>query len=170
MKLFSNWGFTPKSLLTGQRGEYWVAAQGILLMGVAFLPIYRWPGLAIARPWLYLFWSLAAAIALLALIFLGKGLQDLGQSLTPLPFPREDGQLVQTGVYGIIRHPIYSAVILGVLAYGIAQQSLSHGLAALLLFLFFDTKAAREETWLLEKYPDYADYCQRVKKLVPWIY
>lgn len=170
MKLFSDWGFTSKSLLTGQRGEYWVAAQGLLLLGVAFLPVYHGPGGAIAPPGLYGLWGMAAAIAFLALIFLGKGLQDLGQSLTPLPFPREDGQLVQTGVYGVIRHPIYSAVILGVLAYGLAQQSLSHVLAALLFFLFFNAKASREEIWLLEKYPDYATYRQRVRKLIPWVY
>jgi len=170
MKLLSDWGFSPQGWRTGQRGEYWVLLQGLLMVGTVLLPIYRLPALTVSPLWTYGLWGVAGAIALLALILMGKGLLDLGQSLTPLPFPREDGQLVQTGVYGIVRHPIYSGVILGTLAYAIAQQSLSHFLAALIFLLFFNIKAAREETWLMEKYPDYAEYRQRVKKLIPWIY
>ncbi|MBD1912051.1 MULTISPECIES: isoprenylcysteine carboxylmethyltransferase family protein [unclassified Leptolyngbya] len=170
MKLLSDWGFTREGWRTGQRGEYWVLLQGFLLLGVVLLPVYRLPSLTIIPPGLYGLWGIAGAIALLAIILLGKGLLDLGQSLTPLPFPREDGQLVQTGVYGLVRHPIYSGLILGILSYAIAQQSLSHLLAAFIFILFFNAKASREEIWLTEKYPDYADYRQRAKKLIPWIY
>lgn len=170
MKLLSNWGFTREGWRNGQRGEYWVLLQGLLLIGVVLLPTYRLPSVVIPSPGIYGLWGIAGAIALLAVILLGKGLLDLGQSLTPLPFPREDGQLVQTGVYGWVRHPIYSGVILGILSYAIAQQSLSHFLATAILLLFFNAKANREETWLLERYPDYINYQQRVKKLIPWIY
>jgi protein-S-isoprenylcysteine O-methyltransferase Ste14 len=31
-------------------------------------------------------------------------------------------------------------------------------------------KARREESWLQEKYPEYAAYKSRVKKLIPWVY
>lgn len=170
MKLLSDWGFTREGWRNGQRGEYWVLLQGLLLVGVVLLPIYRLPSITLRPPSIYGLWGIAGAIALLAVIFLGKGLLDLGQSLTPLPFPREDGQLVQTGVYGWVRHPIYSGVILGVLSYAIAQQSLSHLLATAIFLLFFNAKASREEVWLMERYPNYADYRQRVKKLIPWVY
>ncbi len=43
-------------------------------------------------------------------------------------------------------------------------------IASALLLKFFDLKASREETWLTEKYPDYSQYSQRVKKLIPGIY
>jgi len=36
--------------------------------------------------------------------------------------------------------------------------------------MFFDVKAKKEETWLIEKFPDYANYRNSVKKLIPWIY
>ncbi|MCC3443527.1 MAG: hypothetical protein JGK01_17500 [Microcoleus sp. PH2017_03_ELD_O_A] len=36
--------------------------------------------------------------------------------------------------------------------------------------IFFDIKSRREETWLSDKYPDYSEYRQRVKKLIPGIY
>ena len=36
---------------------------------------------------------------------------------------------------------------------------------AMLLFIFFDIKSRREERWLARKFPDYAGYQQRVRKL-----
>lgn len=156
--------------MTGARGEFWVAAQGLLFLAVILLPIYRVPGTALTPPWVYVAWGSGGAIALFALVLMGKGLLDLGPSLTPLPYPREDGKLVQSGVYGIVRHPIYSGVILGTGGYAIAQQSLSHLAFAFLFLLFFNAKAAREEAWLVEKYPDYPQYQEQVKKLVPWVF
>jgi len=41
---------------------------------------------------------------------------------------------------------------------------------AALLFLLFDAKARREERWLVEKFPSYADYQRRVRTLVPFVY
>ena len=106
----------------------------------------------------------------LALWLLGKGLVDLGQSLTPLPYPRDDGSLIQTGVYGIVRHCLYSGVILLAIAGSIYWLSVPHLLAALILFMFFDAKASQEEKWLCDRYPEYPVYRQKVKKLLPFIY
>ncbi|HEY9648338.1 MAG TPA: isoprenylcysteine carboxylmethyltransferase family protein [Chroococcidiopsis sp.] len=171
MKLLTDWGFRWAGWRDGQRGEYWVVAQGLLLLGFVLLPVYRPAAIAplladIAG------WTLAIAIALgvVAALFLGKGLFDLGQSLTPLPYPREDGQLVESGVYGIVRHPIYSGVLFGAIAWAVYTISLSHALAAIALLIFFDAKARREESWLAEKYPNYEAYRQRVKRLIPWLY
>ena len=41
---------------------------------------------------------------------------------------------------------------------------------ALALAVFFDIKSRREEVWLAEHFPDYADYQRRVRKLIPFIY
>jgi protein-S-isoprenylcysteine O-methyltransferase Ste14 len=114
--------------------------------------------------------GVAVAIALFALVLLGKGLVDLGHSLTPLPYPRDDGELVQTGVYGIVRHSLYGGIILGTFALSLWQFSLSHLAITLVLLLVLNAKAGKEEAWLQERYPAYADYRQRVKKLIPWVY
>lgn len=170
MGLWQDWGFSRDSW-KGARGEYWVLGQGLLLLAFGVVP--RWsvvsvenlpPEAAIA---LRLF---ALLLAGLAAMLLGKGLIDLGPSLTPLPYPREDGQLVQTGVYGWVRHCLYSGLILGTLAYSLWQLSLSHLGIALALFVLLDAKARQEEVWLVARYPDYGDYRSRVKKLIPWIY
>ncbi|BEI40751.1 hypothetical protein PHIN9_06820 [Polynucleobacter sp. HIN9] len=41
---------------------------------------------------------------------------------------------------------------------------------AVALLIFFDLKSRKEEEWLLEKFPNYQDYRQRTKKLIPLIY
>jgi protein-S-isoprenylcysteine O-methyltransferase Ste14 len=43
-------------------------------------------------------------------------------------------------------------------------------LYVLALFIFFEFKTQREERWLLEKFPAYSEYRNRVKKLIPWVY
>jgi protein-S-isoprenylcysteine O-methyltransferase Ste14 len=101
---------------------------------------------------------------------IGKGLLDLGQNLTPLPYPKEDGQLVQSGIYSIVRHPLYTGLIALALSWSVFQVSLSHLLATAIVFTFFDAKSRREEAWLTQKYSDYAEYQQQVKKLIPGLY
>ncbi|HSF74208.1 MAG TPA: isoprenylcysteine carboxylmethyltransferase family protein, partial [Microcoleus sp.] len=145
--------------------------QGALLIGFVILPVYQLPGLKIqSTQLLAITWILASILVLSALIFILKGLIDLGKNLTPLPYPIENGELVQTGIYGIVRHPLYSGLILAALGWTLFKMSISHLIATAILLIFFDIKARREETWLLEKYPDYSDYRQRVKKLIPGIY
>ncbi len=170
MKLLTDWGFSRESW-KGARGEYWVVAQFLLILGFAVLPVYHPAGwFPLATPVFYGVWAIALLLALPATVLVGKAFLDLGQSLTPLPHPRDDAQLVQTGAYTWVRHPLYSGLIFTALAWAVSQVSVTHGLGAIALFLFFNAKASREETWLCTKYTDYPDYRQRVKKLIPWLY
>ncbi|MEG4944200.1 isoprenylcysteine carboxylmethyltransferase family protein [Microcoleus sp. F4-D5] len=171
MKILTDWGFTREGWRNNSRGEYLVLLQGALLTGFVILPVYQLPGLKMqSTQLLYITWFLAGLLGLSGLIFIIKGLIDLGKNLTPLPYPIENGELVQTGIYGIVRHPLYSGLILAALGWTLFQMSISHLIASAILIIFFDIKANREETWLTEKYPDYEKYSQRVKKIIPGIY
>ena len=171
MKILTDWGFTREGWRNNSHGEYLVLLQVVLLAGFTILPVYQIPGFKIqSTQLLYLTWFLASILSSIGLTFIIKGLIDLGKNLTPLPYPIENGELVQTGIYGIVRHPLYSGGIFAALGWTIFQFSLSHFIASTILLIFFDIKSNREETWLSDKYPDYADYCQRVKKLIPGIY
>lgn len=170
MKLWSDWGFSRAGWRNRERGEYWVVAQALLMAGFVLLPVYRPVEVNPSLAWLYFAWAVAGVLGVGAIALFIKGVLDLGNSLTPLPYPREDGQLVQSGVYAIVRHPLYSGVILAALGWTIFQFSLPHLIGTLIFILFFNAKAAREENWLMQKYPDYANYRQTVKKLIPWLY
>jgi protein-S-isoprenylcysteine O-methyltransferase Ste14 len=98
------------------------------------------------------------------------GVRGLGRSLTPLPKPVEGGTLITAGVYGIVRHPIYAGLILAAFGWALWNGGALAFSLAVLLFLFFDLKSRQEERWLVEAYPEYPAYQERVKKLVPWLY
>jgi len=154
----------------GARGEAWVVAQFTLIPLLVILTL----ALPRGAPWPPLLsWVARLAGLVLAIgggcLFLG-GIGALGHNLTPLPKPIEDGYLVQTGPYALVRHPIYSGVTLGMLALGLFLNSPPGLASALLAFLFFDAKASREERWLRERYADYAAYSRRTRKLIPFIY
>jgi protein-S-isoprenylcysteine O-methyltransferase Ste14 len=170
MRLLSDWGITSE-WWRGDRGEYWTIAQGVLLLVFVLIPPNRLSFIELdSSVWQYVSWILTVIFSILAIVFLGRSLFDLGRNLTPLPHPRDDGQLVKTGIYGIVRHPLYSGVIYLALAYASWQMSWRHLVGSIILFVFFDAKSRKEESWLTEKFPDYANYSISVKKLIPWIY
>jgi protein-S-isoprenylcysteine O-methyltransferase Ste14 len=94
----------------------------------------------------------------------------MGGHLTPLPHPSEGAPLLASGPYRIVRHPMYAGAILMALGWAIFSRGwLTFGYAAL-LFALFDVKTRREERWLLAKFPEYAAYRRRIRKLIPFIY
>lgn len=120
-------------------------------------------------------WRIAGEVAGVGLVLLGAviavlGVLGLRENLTAVPRPIEGGRLIDTGVYGLVRHPIYTGIITAAIGWGLATASPAALLAAVLLGVFFDLKSRREEAWLLAAYPGYAAYRARVRKLVPLIY
>jgi protein-S-isoprenylcysteine O-methyltransferase Ste14 len=154
----------------GARGEWYVVAQGVLFALVALGP-RTWPGLpSWGQPMAG--WSLWAGLALAgAGGLLGlAGLLHLGANLTPLPHPKDDATLVETGAYSVVRHPIYSGLIMAAFGWGLIVAGPFTLGYALILLIFFDVKSRREERWLAAKFPGYGAYQGRVKKLIPFVY
>ena len=154
----------------GPRGEWYVVAQFVLFGLVAFGP----RALEGAQPWPAPIAGVAVWIG--AALMTGGGLillaaaRRLGRSLTALPAPKPDSSFVEEGPYALVRHPIYSGVLLAALGWAlVVQGTLTLGYAAVLAVLL-DRKAAREERWLIERYPAYQDYRRRVRKLIPFVY
>lgn len=80
------------------------------------------------------------------------------------------GGLVTDGPYRFIRHPIYTAVCVFVLAGVAAHPSpVAYALAALVVIGAVGRVVA-EETLLREKYPAYADYSKRTARMVPFVF
>ena len=149
----------------GRRGEAWVAVQLVLFLLFILVPRV---GPAWAVPAVFHVVGIVAALAGVAV--LGHSAVMLGRSLTPFPRPLPTAQLVTSGAYRFVRHPIYFGILMG--AFGMALWSLSplRLLLTLVLALFFDCKATQEETWLQERYAKYPAYRARTRKLIPWIY
>ena len=150
----------------GPRGEGWVVAQTVLGWAI------------IATGFLGPTWSgplrVATSIAGAALIAAGgalafRGARDLRGAFTPLPRPRAGAELVTTGVYARVRHPVYGGLIVAALGWGLLRASpVTMGLGLGLAGLFY-LKSQREEAWLVERFPDYVAYRERTRRLIPWI-
>ena len=148
----------------GKRGEGWFVVQLALFAVILLAPP--------VPPVTFPLWLRALGLGILiagGMVGTG-GILALGSNLTAFPKPIEGGTLVTKGVYSVVRHPIYTGLILGTLGLGIFRESLLGIGLAVVLFIFFDLKSRREEEWLIEAYPGYAAYRQQVKKLLPWIY
>ena len=154
----------------GARGEWLVVAQ-IILIGLVFVGP-RTVGGQPSWPFPFPYWCsmVGGAMMLGGAVMFVAGLVRLGSGLTPLPYPKDGATLVQTGPFALVRHPIYSGGVCLGLGWALYVQGwLTLGYAAI-LFAFLDMKSRREERWLREKFPAYAGYQQRVRKLIPFVY
>jgi protein-S-isoprenylcysteine O-methyltransferase Ste14 len=148
-----------------QRGGLWVMGQ-FLLLATVLAGALLWHG-----HWRSLLLTVCGAVLLLVAAACGlAGTVSLGQNLTPFPKPSAGARLVQTGIYGLMRHPLYAAVFCASLGWALLWQSWPALLAALALAPLLDAKARREERWLRQQFPDYAAYQLRVRRFIPWLY
>lgn len=156
----------------GKKGGGWVALQVLLLPEIFLGPpqiargfLDLWPA------WLRtLSFILSFACMLWGLVFGLAGLLGLGRSLSIFPRPKDDAVLATRGVYALVRHPIYSGVIASAFAWGFWLQGPLTLLGCVALVGLFNGKAVLEERWLLERFPEYSDYRNRTKRLIPWVY
>ena len=80
------------------------------------------------------------------------------------------GELVTNGPYRFIRHPIYTAVCVFVLAGVAAHPSLVTYALAGLVVIGAIGRILAEETLLRAKYPAYADYSSRTSRMIPFVF
>ena len=86
------------------------------------------------------------------------------------PDVKVEGIMVTRGPYALIRHPMYSSILLFTGA--LVADAPSALRLALLLILAVDMllKLSYEERLLAAHFPDYAGYMQRSKRLIPFVY
>lgn len=160
-----------RELPRGKKGEYLVMLQLILMTGFIVLPVYpQLSGLELFKSLAFIRWTILSLFTGYALLLVALGLFSIRKSLTPLPYPTENNQLVTTGIYHVVRHPLYSGVLFAAFGWSAFQMSLSHLFMTGIGLFFFDYKAAQEERWLSIRHPEYNSYRHRVKKFIPWIY
>jgi protein-S-isoprenylcysteine O-methyltransferase Ste14 len=148
-----------------QRGGWWVVGQFLLLLAIAGLDL---TGHAATKPLPIFICGLVLIVA--ATLVSLAGLLALGRNLTPFPKPSARTELVQHGIYALIRHPLYTSVFCAAVGSSLLFQSWPALVLSLGLAIFFDAKARREERWLRRQFPDYAGYERRVRRFIPWIY
>jgi protein-S-isoprenylcysteine O-methyltransferase Ste14 len=114
---------------------------------------------------------LVAAIVVLGLSFTWWARIHLGRFWSNAITHKEDHRIIDTGPYGVVRHPIYTGQIVGLLATGIAIGNWAAMLGVVLISLGECLKARMEERFLsVELGVDaYGSYCRRVPMIVPFL-
>jgi protein-S-isoprenylcysteine O-methyltransferase Ste14 len=109
------------------------------------------------------FFAVGLAFAIWARVHLGR---NWGTPMTQ----KEEPELVTSGPYRIVRHPIYSGILLGGIGTAIALSWLWL-IAVFLAGVYFVYSAKVEERFLTEQFPDtYPTYKQATKMLVPFVF
>ena len=119
--------------------------------------------------------TLASAIAGLILIWMGIGLAiwaryHLAEYWSARITIKEDHELIRTGPYGFVRHPIYTGMLSAILGTAISFGEWRGLLAFALLTVALLLKLRREERFMSESFPnDYPRYRAEVPALIPFI-
>jgi protein-S-isoprenylcysteine O-methyltransferase Ste14 len=106
---------------------------------------------------------LGLALAVWARVHIGR---NWGTPMTE----KADGELVTTGPYRTIRHPIYSGILLAMAATALAVEL--YWLVPFVVFsAYFVYSAAMEERYMATRFPDsYPEYKRKTKMLVPFVF
>lgn len=133
------------------RGSFWLPAGGILLIPHTTLNLV-----------------LADIICLSGLIVCLWARTVLGANWSSWVTFKENHELIRSGPYQIVRHPIYSGLLLMLLGTMVAVGRLQGVIALAGAFLGIWIKLRQEEALMLKHFgPAYQDYKSHTKALIP---
>jgi len=102
-------------------------------------------------------------IIIIAFIILLVAIKDLGRNLSPFPRPINNSNLVTTGIYRFMRHPMYYSLIFISFGIFITKLSIYHLFLSTSLGLIIKFKIDLEEKYLNNKFKNYLLYKNEVK-------
>jgi len=151
---------------TPSRSQKWIAWLMVAVQFGLIAVIVLAPGSDV--------WRLSPATSVLlriaswtGIVIMVAGAVGLQRGLTAAPLPNAHAQLRDGGLYRLVRHPIYSGLLLFAVASAASSRSLVVSAACVLLVALIAVKARWEERRLAERFPDYAAYAARTPRFVP---
>jgi len=150
--------------------KYWLPlaiALGLLgpgdWFGGSFLHARIWPAMAMVA-------VLGALLTIAGVAFACWARYTLGRNWSSEVQLKQGHELIEQGPYGLVRHPIYTGLLLAFFGTALAIGEWRGLIALAIVASSFWFKLRLEERWMREQFgAGYLDYMQRVKALVPWI-
>ena len=145
----------------------------IKLSGLMFVAVFIVAGLDYRYSWLEIpNWITYVGIALflLAYVMYAEVLRE-NAYLSRTIKVQENQKVIDTGLYGIVRHPMYSATIVLFLAMPLILGSLISFFIMLIYPFLIGYRAINEEKFLTKELEGYEEYTKKVKyRLIPFIW
>jgi protein-S-isoprenylcysteine O-methyltransferase Ste14 len=117
------------------------------------------------REWI----GLALAVAGIAFAIWARN--TLGRNWSSSPVIKEDHDLIQSGPYSLVRHPIYTGLLLALFGTGLARATRWWLYTLVVTFLLFLWKMRLEESLMQRQFPEaYAAYRAKTKALIPFVF
>jgi protein-S-isoprenylcysteine O-methyltransferase Ste14 len=152
--------------------ETWTYRAAMIAGGILLVPWTAWT-LAETPLWDVGYGGayVLAAVMVAGLTFTWWARVHLGRLWSSAITRKEGHRIVDTGPYGVVRHPIYTGIIVGLLATAAAEATATALVGAALIIFGLWLKASSEERFLMvELGPDaYGPYCRRVPMLIPFL-
>lgn len=172
------WGWTALSAKRAERREpfprrfllYWLP----LIVTVLLLGPGHWYGHSLLReqfvPHSTPVYSAGLALAVAGAVLAIWSRYLLGRNWSASVELKEGHELVVAGPYRVIRHPIYTALLLLFLGNALMVGDWRGLLAVAIVFVSFWFKLRKEEAWMAERFGDaYRDYRKKTRALIPAI-
>lgn len=136
----------------------WLSSVPLPFLNERFLPSGAW-----------CFW-LGAAITAGGLLFSVWARRHLGKNWSQAVTVKEGHELITSGPYALVRHPIYTGLLLAFVGCAVARGEWRGLLAVALVFIALWQKLKLEEKWMRAQFGEaYEAYARRVAALVPYI-
>lgn len=156
-----------ESLLTGASYRV-LLVIGILLLALpvrsrTFLELFLWP-----QSTLTVMTGLTMTIGGLSIAIWAR--RHLGRYWSGRITLKVNHRVIQSGPYALVRHPIYSGILLALVGTVVSIGTVQSCLGLAMMFLSFVRKLTLEERWLCTDLgAEYENYRHRVKALIPYL-
>jgi protein-S-isoprenylcysteine O-methyltransferase Ste14 len=142
---------------------------GAVLIATRQGPLPGWLSIRLLPPSL-LSYATGVTLLLVGLLLTVWARRHLATNWSGTVTLKQGHELIRTGPYRWVRHPIYSGLLLGFLGTAIARGELRGFLGLALILAAFVRKLRIEERWMREKFAgDYERYSAEVSALIPLI-
>ena len=139
----------------------------VLLASRQFPEYFRHPLRPPRAAWAYIGLALTAA----GLGFTMWARRALGTNWRALPGLKKDHELIERGPYRLVRHPIYTGLLLAIFGTCLAGGRVWNLSVVVIAALLLIVKLKAEEALLTRRFPDaYPQYQRRVKAIIPFLY
>jgi protein-S-isoprenylcysteine O-methyltransferase len=167
---FTYWWWTSRSAASAETIRQsggnvgWLVANGVLFAILARWGYHLRAGESILRP-------AGTAMAVGGAALAAWARHTLGRNWSKDVAIVARQQIISTGAYRYLRHPIYTGFLLMALGTALFVETIGVFLLVSLLAAFLVVKGRQEETLLASAYPrEYPEYRRRTAALVPFVY
>ena len=110
----------------------------------------------------------AIVVTIAGMLFAAWARISLGRNWSSAPMIREQHELIRSGPYRLVRHPIYTGILLAMVGTFLANGKVRGLLAVMLVWLGWTIKSRMEEEFMVQTFGDqYEEYRRTTGALVP---